>query len=414
MTGSTHPYTPSETRHGRIIASCCLLLFLSLFTGTAAFSSEYAAEKKNVEQGIKKYRINIRRLQQGIKKQQEEARKTKKQERDLLAELQDIDTRLLEQKEKLRVLESRMNVQKELIMVKGKELNRANQEKTAVQKHLQKRIQAYYKMGNIGFINVTFSTRTLPELLNFHDSFKSLLTYDENVIATYRHTIDELERSVETMEIEEALLKDFIAQNAEEQRKIKVIKQEKEVLLTRIKTQAQLHQKAIAEMKQAEKTLTSSLQVLQKKDDLLNQTFLLKKGKMPIPVTGELVTRFNEKTTNRLGIKTISKGIAISAPPGTMVHAVHDGEIVFSGYLRGFGNSVIINHGYQYYTVTSRIEQLLVKKGQQIKENSSIGITGETATLINEGIYFEIRHGATLLNPLNWINKELLKVKNKT
>ena len=377
----------------------------------AATSDDHKAEKQKVEQGIKKYRINIRRLQQGIRRQEEEVKKTRKQERDLLAELQDIDIRLLDQKEKLRVLENRMNAQKELIIVKEKELKRANQEKTAVQEHLLKRIQAYYKMGNIGFINVTFSTKTLPELLNFHDSFRSLLKYDENVIATYRHTIRELERSVETLEIEEALLEDFIAQNEDEQKKINLIRQEKEVLLSRIKTQAQLHEKAIAEMKQAQESLSSSLQILQKKDDLLDQTFLLNKGKIPAPVKGELVAGFNQETTNKLGLKTISKGIAISAPSGTMVRAVHDGTVMFSGYLRGFGNSIIVNHGYQYYTITSRVERLLVQKGQLVKEHTEIGIMGETATLMSEGLYFEIRHGAKSLNPLDWIDTSQLVIK---
>ena len=188
-----------SARHLAVLLSL-LAVLVSCPAVLASKSEELAKAKQEVEQGIKKYRINIRRLQQGIRKQQEEIKKTRKQERDLLAELQDIDTRLIDQKEKLRVLANRMNAQRELIVVKNKELGRAKKEKTVVLEHLQKRINAYYKMGNIGFINVTFSTKTLPELLNFHDSFRTLIKYDENVIATYRHTIHELERSVETLE----------------------------------------------------------------------------------------------------------------------------------------------------------------------------------------------------------------------
>ena len=386
------------------------LIFLS--PAMASKSEELTKQKQEVEQGIKKYRINIRRLQQGIRKQKEEIQKTRKQERDLLAELQDIDTRLLDQKEKLRVLANRMNAQRELIVVKNKELTRAKKEKNAVLDHLQKRINAYYKMGNIGFINVTFSTKTLPELLKFHDSFRALIKYDENVIATYRHTIHELERSVETLEIEEALLEDFIAQNGIEQEKLGQIKQEKEVLLSRIKTQAELHAKAIAEMEKASQSLTSSLQILEKKDELLDQGFLQSKGSLPSPIEGTLLTRFKETTTNRLGIKSVSKGISIKAPPGTVVIAVHEGKVMFSGYLRGYGNSVIVNHGYQYYSIVSRVDRLLAKKGDMVKEGSEIGIMGDTATLMSEGLYFEIRHGSEFLDPLEWIDTSKLIIKN--
>ncbi|THB71294.1 MAG: hypothetical protein D6B25_18955 [Desulfobulbaceae bacterium] len=378
----------------------------------AETTAERKAEKARIEQGIKKYRINIRRLQQGIREQQEAIKENRKQERNLLAELEDIDTRLIEQQEKLRVLETRMNAQKELINVKQRELARAQDEKRAVQDHLQKRIQAYYKMGDIGFINVTFSTKTLPQLLKFHDSFRYLIEYDQNVIATYRHTIRELENSVETFEIEEALLEDFISQNNSEQDKIKTIKQEKQVLLSRIQTQKKLHAKAIEEMKKAAETLSSSLLVLQKKDELFDQSFLRNKGKIPPPVYGTVLNEFNQNVTNRLGISSVSSGISIDAPNGTMIRAVHEGTVKFSGYLRGYGNTVIVNHGYQYYSITSRIDRLLVKKGQRVSEKTDIGIMGDTATLMSQGVYFEIRHKSKPLDPLQWL--DLQKIEQDT
>ncbi|BDD86949.1 murein hydrolase activator EnvC family protein [Desulfofustis limnaeus] len=365
---------------------------------------ERQRQKEEVSQGIKTYRINIRRLQEGIQKQQEQITQTRQQERNLLAELQNIDIRLNEQLQKLDVLEARMQAQQELITVKDRELERARGEKQAVQEHLMKRIQAYYKMGNIGFINVTFSTQTLPELLRFHDSFQTLIRYDRDVIATYRHTIGEMEQAIDTMELEKALLQEFIAQNETERRKLGELRQEKEVLLTRIRTQQKLHQQAIEEMEQARSSLTSSLQVLERKEDLLDQSFARSKGKIPPPVQGGIITRFGEQTTNRLGITSVSNGLAIEAPTGTMVRAVHEGTVEFSGYLRGYGNTVIVNHGQQYYSITSRVDRILVEKGKKVDERTDIAVMGDTATLFNEGLYFEIRHGATLLDPLDWLD----------
>ena len=87
-----------------------------------------------------------------------------------------------------------------------------------------------------------------------------------------------------------------------------------------------------------------------------------------------------------------------------------DGEVTFSGYLRGFGNTVIIHHGFEYYTVTSRIEKILVKKGQKVKQGQSIGVMGDTATLFDEGLYFEIRHGSESEDPLLWLNPDKLTI----
>ena len=397
--------------HRHIFCLCCALLLIPVCDALAASSSDRKSEKVKIEQGIKKNKINIRRLEAGIEKQQEHIAITHKQEGEVLSELQDIDARLFEQQDKLEVLKNRINAQRDLIIQKDNEIERVKSQKDSVQNHLQKRIQAYYKMGNIGFINVTFSTKSLPELLNFHESFQILIKYDKDVIVAYRLTINELQESVETLEIEEALHEDFIVKNEEEQSKINLIKQEKEELLSRVKTQTLLHEKAIAELEQAAKSLTASLRALEKKDKVIDQTFLYNKGKIPPPVSGTLVSGFQEEVMNRLGIKTISQGIAIKAPNGTIIRAIHEGVVTFSGYLRGYGNTVIVNHGYQYYSICSRIERIFAKKGQKVAEGAEIGIMGNTATLMSDGLYFEIRKDSTPLDPLEWLEAAKLHME---
>ena len=389
---------------GIITLIICILLSAPVSHLHGASESERQSQKAKIGQNIKKSEINIRRLEDGIEKQQEEIVRTQQQEREILVELQEIDTRLYEQKAKLLELETQIAEQHRLISEKNDEANLVRLDKQAVQRHLQKRIQAYYKMGEIGFVNVTFSTKTLPELLDFHESFQSLIKYDQNVIEQYRQSITALQNSIETLEIEKALLEEFSIRIKEKEENITLIKNEKETLLDHIKTQAQLHEKAIEELKEARKSLADSLKKLRKKDELLDQTFLLNKGKMPPPVSGELLSRFQQEVTNRLGIKTTSQGIAIEAPSGTPVRAVHEGVISFAGYLRGYGNTVIVNHGYQYYSISSRLEQIYVKKGETVTVGTEIGIMGDTATLMIEGLYFEIRNDSTPLDPLAWLD----------
>ena len=76
---------------------------------------------------------------------------------------------------------------------------------------------------------------------------------------------------------------------------------------------------------------------------------------------------------------------------------------MYAGYLRGFGNTIIVHHGFQYYSITSRVEEIIVKKDDSVNTGSGLGETGETATLMEEGIYFEIRHGSTSLDPMLWL-----------
>ncbi|NTW88329.1 MAG: peptidoglycan DD-metalloendopeptidase family protein [Desulfobulbaceae bacterium] len=378
----------------------------SLFAGQADAD---APENKEVSS----FRIKIRRLQQGILHKEDQISETESKEQNILAELEVLDKKIVQQQAKLSELETKMRKQQTLIDREETALGKIRGEKGIVEDHLKKRIAAYYTMGDIGLLNVTFSTQTLPELLTFHDAFDVLIKYDQDVIKVYRDTIKEMERAKAALDLEKAILQEFINQTIAEKEVLENAKAEKHLLLTQVRTQTKLHKQAVDEMQQASEDLTKSIVAIKSKNQVDDQGFLADKGNLRPPVDGVLVTLFQQEKVNKLGISRKSLGIELQAPDGTSIVAVGDGEVIFSGYLRGYGNTVIIHHGFQYYTVTSRIEKILVTKGQKIKREDTIGIMGGTATLFDDGIYFEIRHGSQSLDPLIWLNPNRLKTSHE-
>lgn len=362
-------------------------------------------QKQQVEEGIQQYQINISKLQQGIRTQEDEVQKSRRQERDLLTEIEDIDTRLSGQRQKLDRLYQQMLDQKNQIVLKEKELAQAKEDSRSVSEHLQSRIKAYYKMGRIGVINVAFSSQTFPDLLQFHDSYQVLIRYDKKIFDTYRNTIHEIEKAKEALILEEDLLKDFISQALAEEEQLDFIRQEKSNLLADIRNQQTLQKQAILEMEKASRELTSSLTVLEDKHEFLQQGFLLSKGELEPPIKGRVIVKFGERTKNKMGVSKISSGISIDAIDGAKIRAIFEGEVIYAGYLKGYGNTVIVHHGFNLFTVTSRIEQITVKKGDSVKTGDLIGYSGETASLIEDGVYFEIRKDKESQDPLEWIKQ---------
>ena len=398
---------PAAPRPAGPLAACLLLCILTLLSTLSGAVAREAGRKS--KEGIETYRINIQRLQQGIATQQEQYLEAADQEKSLLQELEELDRRLAEQVDRLKTLEDRLSSQQALITVKEAELSAVRAEKDKVQLHLVKRISAYYRMGNIGLLNVIFSARTLPELLRFQDAFQTLIEYDQNVVAAYRKSIAELERVTRSLVLEKSVLSNFIAQSATEKDNIDATKEKKEQLLQHIRTQSKLHRQAITEMEHAATDLTASLLALKKKKEAGEQGFRQRKGALPPPVPGTVITAFDQTTTNALGITKKSEGIAIEAPIGTPVKAVFPGTVIHAGYLRGYGNTIIVHHGFQYYSISSRVEKILVAKGDEVDAGTVVGELGETATLIDRGLYFEIRHRSDSLDPMLWLNTRQLQ-----
>ncbi len=389
----------------------CSLLILFFFTGTVCADQtdreqERKAQKKAIAVDIQKHRINISKMQEGIQKQLEQVERSEQKEQSILSELEEVDARYEKQLAKIQALQEQVAAQQELIRTKEIEMQAATKAKEKVQKHLQKRIKSFYKMGEIGITTIAFSAETLPTLLKFRDSFSTLLDYDKRLIDIYHNSIIELQKTRDALTLEKGVLDDFIRQEIVEQKKIELIRQEKEKLLTRIKTQKNLYERAVIEMGKAADQLAASLEGLKIRDKLLDQGFLLDKGTLPSPLPFKIVGLYGQKRKNKLGIESKSTGITFEAPGTNPVKAVYEGTVTYASYLRGYGKTVIIDHGHQYHTITSRVEKLLVKKGAKVKQGDVIALTGDTATVMDDGIYFEIRHGSATEDPLLWLDKK--------
>jgi len=390
--------------------SCLLLLLLFFSPISYSQAADWKVEKKSLEQKIKSQSISVHQLQEGVQQQQEKAQENIAQEMALLAELAILNADLEKHRAKLATLEDSMARQEELIDTKEKEILPIQIERQKAQTHLQKRITAYYKTGEIGMINVAFSAETLPELLSIHDGFSALLQYDQNLLHHYRETLSGLERHKKALILEKNLLETFIAQAGQEKEALEETSREKNELLNQIQTQTKLHEQAAREIEQEADILSAQLAVMEQKRELFSQGFFLNKGKLPPPVHGKVLSLYGKPGKSKTGKTGLTTGISIDSPNGTKVKAIFEGTVSFAGYLPEYGNTLIIDHGFQYSTVISRIETLLKKEGDKVKTEEDIGITGETATLMEEGLYIEVRHGKETEDPLLWMDKNKLSL----
>lgn len=129
-------------------------------------------------------------------------------------------------------------------------------------------------------------------------------------------------------------------------------------------------------------------------------TFAQLRGKLRFPVRGELVGRFGAP---RAEGGTSWRGVFIRAASGEEVRAVAPGEIVFSDWLRGYGNLIIVDHGGDYLSVYSNNDALLKELGERIAGGDAIASVGASGGGLESGLYFEIRHRGQPVDPLQWV-----------
>ena len=122
----------------------------------------------------------------------------------------------------------------------------------------------------------------------------------------------------------------------------------------------------------------------------------LEPGKYAVPVAGEIVKRFGETD----GFQD-SKGLTIRTRPGAQVVAPFEGQIMFAGPFKGYGQILIIDHGGGYHSLLAGIDQIEASAGQRVVAGEPVGVmkSGDP----NPSLYLELRRQGQPINPLPWL-----------
>jgi septal ring factor EnvC (AmiA/AmiB activator) len=124
------------------------------------------------------------------------------------------------------------------------------------------------------------------------------------------------------------------------------------------------------------------------------------KGRLRLPVIGELASRFGSPRTDT-GLS--SRGLFIAAKQGEEVRAVAPARVVYADWLRGFGNLMILDHGGGYMSLYGNNDALFREVGDFVKAGDPIAAVGATGGNPETGLYFELRFQGKPFDPLTWV-----------
>lgn len=271
--------------------------------------------------------------------------------------------------------------------------------------HLKRRLRALYKLSGLSYIGVLFSSQSaleLDESLRFlkivtDNDYQLIQTYRKNVIA-YKEQKEHLRQQIEKLVgIEKNIKKQEILLAAEHKEKSKIASQLEKVKIENLKRMRDLRGKVLADEEAV------------KLSDLLKPSIYEKKGHLPPPVTGVVVQDFGLVADEKYKIQLSHKGWRYLTAPGAPVEAIFDGRVIYSGQVKGYGHTVIIDHGDHYYSVYAHISRVKVKAGDTLKQGEAFAEAGPLRKGGGDGIYFEIRHFSEPENPTHWISKKELR-----
>ena len=209
----------------------------------------------------------------------------------------------------------------------------------------------------------------------------------QSLMDEQRKIIADLEKQKKSNVSAAAKLDNEIAAN---EKKIKGLRQDEQRMVGVLKNIAERNQAAVKK---------DNTPVFRQPENNGSTAFGKLQGKLPMPMSGKIVGRFGDDKPSG----GVYNGIYIAGNAGA-VRAVAGGKVAYARELRGYGNTVIIDHDGDYLTIYSGLSMFAVSAGETVSAKQQIGVSGAMPDDV-AGLYFELRYRTKPLNPAAWVKK---------
>jgi len=269
------------------------------------------------------------------------------------------------------------------------------------------RLVAFYKLGQLGVAPMLFSAQTFSQLWQRRESLERILKHDRDLWDALQDGKRKLEVVSGDLETRKQTQEGLLKKGEEQAARIARQRVDRSKLLASIQADKDLTLAAIASLKDRAKRLDETLRSLERQPRSFAgarpKFFAELKGSLPLPVRGKILNPFGPYLQKGdYPIKGYRSGVTIQADVDTQVRAVCDGQVIYAGWFKGYGNIMIIDHGEHYYTLCAPLDQLSKHKGDAVLAGEAIGTYGDIVTLSGPGLYFEVRHHGKPLDPALW------------
>jgi septal ring factor EnvC (AmiA/AmiB activator) len=377
------------------------------------------AQAPKKEDAIQAEQRKLRQTEQQLRDEKRKAAEARARETSVLAELEQVEQRLADKLKDIARLDTRITrTQAEMTGLRG-EIQQLQKQRAGQEQALSRRLRAMYKVHAQG--------GALPLLLSGDDQvaravavrhLTSLAALDARLIQEYRGTSDRLDDRRRREETRQRELADLKSDAKREQTEADRDAAQRRVLLAKVRDERAYHERLVGELTEAARRLEAFISDLQARQRRLARVpppkggiappgigFGTLRGRLPWPTEGRIIAAFGAQVHPRFGTRTFRNGVDIEANEGRDVSAVFTGHVIYTGWFKGYGNLIILDHDNEYYTLYAHMAEVGVKEGDDVRQGQRIGTVGDTGSLEGPRLYFEVRYQGKPQDPEQWLRQ---------
>ena len=290
----------------------------------------------------------------------------------------------------------------------------------ALRTRYKQRVLKSYKKGRLTDLQKVFSSTTWRQAIYRTHYLKVISDIEKQLTKKIEKLLVDISRQKIELEV---VLRDNLNLKREKQTQItsyRNMRIDREKELNRIRNDKKALTSYVSEkeagIQQLEKIIKRvledkarferELRIRQQQETLKTKSFKALRGQLPWPADGRVISKFGRQWNPKLKTTTENPGIDIKGKPGSSIRTVLGGVVTTITYIRGYGTTIIVDHGGGFYTVYSHVTNIQTNVDSQVRNGDVIAYMGDTGSINGAKLHFEIWGKGQKLDPEKWLRKK--------
>jgi murein DD-endopeptidase MepM/ murein hydrolase activator NlpD len=275
------------------------------------------------------------------------------------------------------------------------------------QQILNKRVRSIYIHGQLSYLEVILGSKSFSDFANRLELLRRVIHSDYDLILDIQNQKAQIEAKKAQLEADKAHLDVLAAEAQKEQDAIAAKKAEQQRVLERARANKsaaeQLEKDLIDRSKQVQSLIQERLRQRETASSGSDESYTQGSGVMSWPCNGVITSPYGYRVHPIFGTTIYHSGMDIGVDYGTPIHAADSGTVIYSGWISGYGNAVVIDHGGGVQTLYGHNQSLNVSEGESVAKGSVIAYAGSTGNSTGPHCHFEVRVNGEPADPMAYL-----------
>ena len=339
--------------------------------------------------------------QQDIRRYEQELGRLSGREQGILGELQQLRADLRLRESQYREVELRTAEVERRVAEGQARLETLEAQQAERRNYLATRLDQLYREGRDREVRRLLSAADAESRRSGRAYAGWLNRRDAAVLETYNREAQVVVDEQAKLEQIQAQLGDLRQELGTARTALRRSEAERSRALAAVRSDRRRRQDALAELRSAADELEQLIAGVDVSDVQLDMRKF--RGLLDWPADGKVLSGFGTQIHPRFRTKVPHPGLDIEGRLGDDVRSVFDGTVRYAAWMRGYGLTLIVDHGGGLLSIYAHASILLAQQGQKVQRGQRIAKVGDSGSLEGAFLYFELRDGGKAVDPLRWL-----------